>query len=79
MDDAGNAAKKGDAKIAGRVEEVTDPEIVATANPDASSDPSHLFPADVTEVSVVTIGEPRDHLVIESWHEGRGVERRHRR
>jgi hypothetical protein len=70
---------KGDAKIAGRVEEVTDPEIVATINPDASPEPSHLFRADVTEVSVVTIGEPRDHLVIESWHEGRGVESRRRR
>jgi hypothetical protein len=70
---------KGDAKIAGRVDEVTDPEIVGTINADAPSDQSHLFRADVTEVSVVTIGEPRDHLVIESWHEGRGVTSRRRR
>jgi Pyridoxamine 5'-phosphate oxidase len=70
---------KGDAKIAGRVDEVTDPEIVATINANSPPGESHLFRADVTEVSVVTIGEPRDHLVIESWHEGRGVTSRRRR
>ena len=69
---------KGDAKIAGRVEEITDPEVIAVINANAPPGESHLFRADVTEVSVVTIGDPRDHLVIESWHEGRGVERRER-
>ena len=33
----------------------------------------HRFRADITELSVVRLGEPRDHLVIESWHPGRGV------
>jgi hypothetical protein len=37
---------------------------------------SHLFRADVTEVVVVALGEPADHLVVESWHPGRGVSRR---
>ena len=72
---------RGDAKIAGRAEEITDPEIVARINGgDAPEERrSHLFRADVTELVVVRLGEPADHLVIESWHEGRGVERKVRR
>jgi hypothetical protein len=53
---------RGDAKIAGTVEDVT--------APDADS---HRFRLDITELVVVHLGEPADHLVIESWHEGRGV------
>jgi hypothetical protein len=68
----------GDAKIAGRVEEMTDPEFVAEMNADAPPGPSHLFRLDVTEVSVVALDEPRKHLLIESWHEGRGVRSRRR-
>jgi hypothetical protein len=69
---------EGDATLAGRVEEITDPEKVAEINKNAGGQ-SHLFRADITELSVVYVGEPRDHLVIESWHEGRGYERRTRR
>jgi hypothetical protein len=58
---------KGDAKVAGRMEEV------------ASSGSSHRFRADIAELSVVRLGEPADHLVIESWHAGRGYRRRERR
>jgi hypothetical protein len=58
---------KGDAKVAGRMEEV------------ASSGESHSFRADIDELVVVTLGEPRDHIVIESWHAGRGYRRRERR
>ena len=65
----------GDAKLAGRVEEITDPEEVAAINRGAPGR-SHLFRADIRELSVVRVGEPRDHLVIESWHPGRGYERR---
>jgi hypothetical protein len=68
---------EGDAKLAGRVEEITDPEKVAAINQGAPGS-SHLFRADITELSVVRVGEPRDHLVIESWHPGRGYERRKR-
>jgi hypothetical protein len=57
----------GDAKVAGRAK------VVAT-----DEGKSHTFRADITELSVVRLGEPRDHLVIESWHEGRGLTRRRR-
>ena len=70
----------GDAKLAGRAEEVTDPERkMAITGGDASPDSSHLFRADITELVVVRLGEPADHLVIETWHAGRVVNRRERR
>jgi len=66
----------GDAKIAGRVEEIFDPRRIAAINGDgAPPDPSHLFRADVTELVVVRLGDPADHLVIEAWHAGRGLTR----
>src|SRR3954447_25719323 len=55
---------RGDAKIAGTVEEVTEP----------GAD-SHRFRLDIAELVVVRHGEPADHLVIESWHAGRGISR----
>jgi hypothetical protein len=59
----------GEAKIAGRGVEVTD-----------RSPPKEgpRFRVDITEVVLTRVGEPADHLVIESWHPGRGVERRRR-
>ena len=70
----------GDAKLSGRAEEVTDPERkVAIIGADAPPGPSHLFRADIDEAVVVRLGDPADHLVIESWHAGRGVTRRARR
>jgi hypothetical protein len=70
----------GDAKLAGNAEEVTDPERkVAIIGADASPDSSHLFRAEITELVVVRLGEPADHLVIETWHVGRGVTRSERR
>jgi hypothetical protein len=70
----------GDAKLAGRAQEVTDSERkMAIIGADASPDSSHLFRADVTELAVVRLGEPADHLVIETWHAGRGVSRFERR
>jgi Pyridoxamine 5'-phosphate oxidase len=53
-----------DAKVAGRAEEVTE---------DGAS--SHRFRLDIAELVVTSIGDPPDHIVIESWHEGRGVTR----
>jgi Pyridoxamine 5'-phosphate oxidase len=61
----------GDAKIAGRAEEVADPEVRAQIVGEGSD--AHAFRLDVEELVVVRIGDPRDHLVIESWHEGRGL------
>jgi hypothetical protein len=69
-----------DAKIAGRVEEVTDPERKAIVLGEAAPpDRAHVFRLDITEVVVIGVGDPPDHLVIESWHEGRGLTRRERR
>ena len=70
----------GDAKVGGRFEEVTDSEFKeARRSGEQPSVPYHLFRADVTELAVVHLSEARDHLVIESWHAGRGVTRRERR
>jgi Pyridoxamine 5'-phosphate oxidase len=67
---------RGDAKLAGRVEEIDDEErkwAVVAGN--APPGPLHLFRCDITELVVVRLGEPADHLSIESWHEGRGLSR----
>jgi hypothetical protein len=59
---------RGDAKIAGRAVEVTE-----------AGAESHRFRLDIAELVVVRHdGDPPDHLVIEAWHEGRGVSRRQR-
>jgi hypothetical protein len=69
---------KADAKIAGRAEEETDPERKeAIVKGEAPPGPFHLFRLDVNEL--VVTGVEGDRLVIESWHEGRGVTRRERR
>ena len=39
----------------------------------------HVFHVDVKEVVVISLAESGDHLVIESWREGRGLTRRERR
>ena len=58
---------QADAKVAGRAEEVS------------PAGRSHRFRADVTELVVIGLGgDPPDHLVIESWHAGRGVTTRRR-
>lgn len=67
----------GDAKLAGRTEEITDPER-REALLGAQFRESHLFRAEIAELSVVSLGEPKDHLVIDAWHAGRGVSRRKR-
>lgn len=67
---------EGDAKVAGMVEEVEDRERKA-AIAGSTSPPGrmHLFVCDIRELVVVRLGDPADHLVIESWHEGRGLSR----
>ncbi|MDQ3955985.1 MAG: pyridoxamine 5'-phosphate oxidase family protein [Actinomycetota bacterium] len=52
----------GDAKLSGTAEEVTQP-------PDAQG---HRFRVDIKEVVLTRVGTPADHLLIESWHDGRG-------
>jgi hypothetical protein len=74
---------RGDAKVAGRAVEITDPATVQAINrpgEEAPPGPSHLFRADLDELVVVRLGgDPPDRLVIESWHAGRGVRRIERR
>jgi hypothetical protein len=72
---------KGDAKVAGRAEEVSDEELKERIiGGKAPEGPNHLFRADIAELSVVQLaGDPPDRLVIEAWHEGRGVTRVERR
>lgn len=60
----------GDAKIAGRA--------IEAANDD-DADSSHHFRIDVEEVVLTRVAESGDHLVIETWHPGRGLERHERR
>jgi hypothetical protein len=70
---------QADAKIAGRAEEVTEPERVSEINePKAPPAPSHLFRLDIAELVVTGLDEAREKLVIESWHQGRGLSRRER-
>ena len=68
-------AWEGDAKVAGVAEEITDPEVVSRINGE-SPGPSHLFRCDVRELVVVRVEAKK--LVVESWHEGRGLRRRER-
>jgi hypothetical protein len=67
---------QGDAKVGGRAEEITDPDRMteifeAMGHP--QSGPSHLFRAELSEVSTVRLGDPADHLVIDVWREGEPV------
>jgi hypothetical protein len=49
-----------DAKISGRAVE-------------RAAEGHHSFTIDVTEVTLISIGHPTDHLVIEVWHPGSGL------
>jgi len=75
----------GDAKIAGRAIEMDDDvkqAWIAGYSEDVGQDPPepmHLFRLDITEMVLTTIGDPADHLLIESWHEGRGYRRTERK
>jgi hypothetical protein len=73
----------GDARLGGRAVEEEDParkaEVLRLAGAQAQTGPFHLFRAELDEVVVVRIGDPADHLVIESWTPERGVKRIERR
>ncbi|MEA2125142.1 MAG: hypothetical protein QOI80_1924 [Solirubrobacteraceae bacterium] len=66
---------QGDAKLAGRAEEVTDPHrrlaIFRTRGADPPSPDAHLFRAEILEVVLVGLNAARDRMVIEHWHPGR--------
>jgi len=64
----------GDAKLAGVVEEVTDPgRARAVIGDRGGSGPSHLYRLDLREVSTVGLNDERTGLVIRVWTPGRGV------
>ena len=76
--------EEGDARISGLAVEATDAgAMTALVEGDARHEDGapagHVFRVDVTELMLIKIGDPPDHLVIESWHEGRGVDRVERR
>jgi hypothetical protein len=54
----------GDAKLAGIVVEMPRP-----------GGGSGYFRIDIREVTLTYVGQPADHLVIETWHPGRGHQR----
>ncbi|SFB62289.1 hypothetical protein SAMN05216266_13040 [Amycolatopsis marina] len=55
----------GDAKLAGRL-------VGVPAPPDTPHADAGFFRVDIAEVALTYLGEPADHLAIESWHPGRG-------
>jgi hypothetical protein len=67
---------KGDAKLSGRVEEITDPDRVRELNGEAgASGPSHAFRLDLDEVSTVKLNEAGNGIVIDVWTPERGARR----
>jgi pyridoxamine 5'-phosphate oxidase-like protein len=72
----------GDAKIAGRGIEVTDQATIDAfvgTTGEKPPGPFHLFRVDVKETVLIRIGDPPDHLVIETWRENEGLRRIDRR
>jgi pyridoxamine 5'-phosphate oxidase-like protein len=66
------SAWSGDAKLSGVA--------VPIATPPENPDPNGgFFRLDITEAVLTHVGTPADHLVIESWHPGRGWQKRMRR
>lgn len=73
----------GDAKLSGRAEELTDAgrlaDVLAAMGQEEPGDsPPHVFRVDVTEVVLTRVGDPPDHLVIELWRPGTGLQRMQR-
>ncbi len=78
------ALSGGDARIAGRAVEVTEPgamaSLVAGDERHAAGPPAgDVYRVDVVGVVLVRIGDPPDHLVIKSWRDGGAVRRVERR
>jgi len=65
------SAWAGDAKLSGTLIEVDAPADNAQAG-------AGYFRLDILEAVLTYVGTPADHLVIESWHPGRGYQRRTR-
>jgi hypothetical protein len=74
---------EGDARIGGRAIEDTRPgamaELVAGDDRHADPPPGHVFRVDIEDVLLLRIGDPPDHLVLETWTPGQGRRRIERR
>ena len=70
-DSDGTSSWPGDAKLAGRLVEVTDEAEMHRMH----GQPGHLFRLDINEVSMTRLGEPADHLLIQAWSPERGLRR----
>ena len=79
----------GDAKFAGRVQEITDPArraaVFALRSPSSDSEPedadhsgAHLFRADIDELSVAGLNAERTAMVIDVWTAAGGLRRMER-
>ena len=67
---------RGDAKLAGVVEEIADPDRVREVNGDgAPPGPSHLFRLDLDEVSLVRLNDAGNAIVIDVWTPEHGTRR----
>ena len=80
-DESDPAAWPGDAKLAGRAVEIADPAEraafwAALPGPQPSEeDGSHLFRIEPAEVVLIRVA-PAEGLIVESWHQGTGYQRR---
>ena len=63
----GGVGWAGEAKLAGTAAELP------------TEDGTHRFELDIAEVVLTKVADDGSHLVIESWHPGRGYERRARK
>lgn len=76
------AMSDGDAKLSGRAVGVTDADTIVRVTATLNQHPPGPFPLFriyVAELTLTRIGDPSDHLVIETWREGKGVTRVERR
>jgi len=70
----------GDAKLSGRASEVTDAATKRAWLPaEMPPEDAAVFVIDIADVALTRIGDPPDHLVIESWTAARGLTRIERR
>lgn len=68
------AVHSGTEDPAERPQEVIDAKISGIAEEIPGHD-HHVFHVDIKEAVVISLGDPADHLVIEAWHEGKGLSR----
>jgi hypothetical protein len=65
----------GDAKVAGRAEDATDPAAIARVLTRPPPGRMHLFRAEIDELVVVSVNDDQTKMIVESWHPGRGITR----